>query len=44
MELKNLDPVSPYKMKSSKKFKIHFIHHLARMYWAHPNESDVAPH
>ena len=44
MELNDLNPFSPYKIKSSKKFKIYFIHHLARMYWAHPNEPDMAPH
>ena len=44
MELNDHDPLSPYKIKSPKKFKIYFIYHLARMYWAHPNEPDVAPH
>ena len=32
MEINDLDPLSPYKIKSSKKFKIYLIHHLARMY------------
>ena len=44
MELNDLDPIIPYKIKSPKKFKISFIHHVARMYWAQPNELDVAPH
>ena len=43
MELNNLDPIIPYKIKSLKKFKIYPIHHLARMYWVHPNKLDVAP-
>ena len=44
MELNDLDPLSLFKIKSLKKFKIYFIYHLARMYWAHLNEPDVAPH
>ena len=32
MELNDLDPIIPYKIKSLKKFKIHFIYHLARVY------------
>ena len=32
MELNDLNPLSPYKIKSPKKFKIYFIYHLAGMY------------
>ena len=32
MELNAFNPISPYKIKSLKKFKIYFIYHLARMY------------
>ena len=32
MELSDLNLLSPYKIKSLKKFKIYFIYHLARMY------------
>ena len=42
MELNNLNPLSPYKIKSLKKFDIYFIHHLARMYWAHLNKLYMA--
>ena len=44
MELNDLHPISPYKIKSHMKFKIYSIYHLDRMYWAHPNELDMAPH
>ena len=44
MELNNLNPIIPNKIKSLKKFKIYSIHHLAKMYWVHPNEPNVAPH
>ena len=44
MELNDLNPIIPYKITSLKKFKIYFIHHPARMYWAHPNKPDLDPH
>ena len=44
MELHDLDPIIPYKIKSLKKFKIYSIYHLVRMYWVYPNELDMASH
>ena len=44
MELNGLDLIIPYKIKSLEKFKIYFIYHMARMYWAHPNKLDMALH